>query len=278
MFTEAYMLRALAVALMLGPLCGLLGVFVTARRLAFFSDTVAHSALAGVAIGVWLGLTDPTLPMVGVSLGVALLLLWLKEKTALLTDTLLALLLSTSVAFGVVVFRLQKGYRADLERYLFGDILSVSPTEVWVTAIIAIVVAAALFSRFNALTLLTAHEELAHVSGVRVRALNIGFVLALTVVVALSIRLVGIVLVTSLLVVPAATARNLSHTLRRQLLLSVTAGLAGAGFGVGISYPLNLPCGPAIVLACATLFVGSVALRQITGFHRREKREAGGSW
>lgn len=272
------MLRALAVALMLGPLCGLLGVFVTARRLAFFSDTVAHSALAGVAIGVWLGLTDPTLPMVGVSLGVALLLLWLKEKTALLTDTLLALLLSTSVAFGVVVFRLQKGYRADLERYLFGDILSVSPTEVWVTAIIAIVVAAALFSRFNALTLLTAHEELAHVSGVRVRALNIGFVLALTVVVALSIRLVGIVLVTSLLVVPAATARNLSHTLRRQLLLSVTAGLASAGFGVGISYPLNLPCGPAIVLACATLFVGSVALRQITGFHRREKREAGGSW
>jgi ABC-type Mn2+/Zn2+ transport system permease subunit len=278
MFTEAYMLRALAVALMLGPLCGLLGVFVTARRLAFFSDTVAHSALAGVAIGVWLGLTDPTLPMVGVSLGVALLLLWLKEKTALLTDTLLALLLSTSVAFGVVVFRLQKGYRADLERYLFGDILSVSPTEVWVTAIIAIVVAAALFSRFNALTLLTAHEELAHVSGVRVRALNIGFVLALTVVVALSIRLVGIVLVTSLLVVPAATARNLSHTLRRQLLLSVTAGLASAAFGVGISYPLNLPCGPAIVLACATLFVGSVAVRQITGFHRREKREAGGSW
>lgn len=93
MLTEPFMQRALLIALALGPLCGLLGVFVTARRMAFFSDTVAHSALAGVALGLALGL-DPSWPMVGVSLLVALLILWLKERTELLTDTIMALLMS----------------------------------------------------------------------------------------------------------------------------------------------------------------------------------------
>ena len=116
MFTEAYMQRALIVALLLGPLCGLIGVFVTARRMAFFSDTISHAALAGIAVGFWLGFSDPTLPMTLVSLGVAVLMLWLKERTELLTDTIMALLLSGSVAFGIVVMSLLKGYRGELDR------------------------------------------------------------------------------------------------------------------------------------------------------------------
>src|SRR6187200_1310538 len=94
MFTEAFMQRALAVALLLGPICALLGVFVTARRMAFFSDTVAHGALTGVALGMWLGVADPTLPMALFSILIAAGFLWLKEKTELLSDTIMALLLS----------------------------------------------------------------------------------------------------------------------------------------------------------------------------------------
>ena len=255
MFTEAYMQRALLTALLLAPLCGLLGVFVTARRMAFFSDTISHAALAGIAVGFWLGFTDPTLPMIAVSLGVAMLMLWLREKTDLLNDTIMALLLSGSVAFGIVVLSLLKGYRGELHRYLFGDILSVGPQEVGIAVAVTVIVAAVVFTRLNALALLTAHEDLAHVSGISVRGLNYAFVLVLTVVVALSIRLLGIILVTSLLVIPPATARNLAGNLRQQLVLAIIVGALGGAGGVALSYRFDLPCGPAIVLTCLGLFL-----------------------
>ena len=268
MFTEAYMQRALVTALLLGPLCGLIGVFVTARRMAFFSDTISHAALAGIAVGFWLGFTDPTLPMVAVGLGVAALMLWLKEKTDLLTDTIMALLLSGSVAFGIVVISLLKGFRGELHRYLFGDILSVGPQEVWLAFAVSAVVAVAVAVRLNALTLLTASEDLAHVSGIPVRRLNYAFVLVLTVVVALSIRLLGIILVTSLLVIPPAAARNIARNLRQQILLAVLAGALGGGGGVALSYRFDLPCGPSIVLTSVALFLATLAasrLRQASG-------------
>ncbi|MEI6357536.1 MAG: metal ABC transporter permease [Verrucomicrobiota bacterium] len=268
MFTEAYMQRALVTALLLGPLCGLIGVFVTARRMAFFSDTISHAALAGIAVGFWLGFADPTLPMVAVGLGVAALMLWLKEKTDLLTDTIMALLLSGSVAFGIVVISLLKGFRGELHRYLFGDILSVGPQEVWLAFAVSAVVAVAVAVRLNALTLLTASEDLAHVSGIPVRRLNYAFVLVLTVVVALSIRLLGIILVTSLLVIPPAAARNIARNLRQQIVLAVLAGALGGVGGVALSYRFDLPCGPSIVLTSVALFLATLAasrLRQASG-------------
>src|SRR6267378_6363618 len=114
MFTEAFMLRALLATLFLAPLCALLGVFVTARRMAFFSDTISHAALTGVALGFWFGLADPTWPMVAVSLLVAAGIMWLRENTDLLTDTIMALLLSGSVAVGVIILSLLKEYRGEL--------------------------------------------------------------------------------------------------------------------------------------------------------------------
>jgi len=263
MFTEAYMQRALVTALLLGPLCGLIGVFVTARRMAFFSDTISHAALAGIAVGFWLGFADPTLPMVAVGLGVAALMLWLKEKTDLLTDTIMALLLSGSVAFGIVVISLLKGFRGELHRYLFGDILSVGPQEVWLAFAVSAVVAVAVAVRLNALTLLTASEDLAHVSGIPVRRLNYAFVLVLTVVVALSIRLLGIILVTSLLVIPPAAARNIARNLRQQIVLAVLAGALGGGGGVALSYRFDLPCGPSIVLTSVALFLATLAASRL---------------
>src|SRR5215217_2666717 len=131
MLTEAFMQRALAAALLLGPLCALLGVFVTARRMAFFSDTIAHGALTGVAIGIWLGAADLTIPMVLFSLAIAAGILYLKEKTELLTDTIMALLLSGSVALGILILSLAKGSRGEIHGYLFGDILAISDSDLW---------------------------------------------------------------------------------------------------------------------------------------------------
>jgi ABC-type Mn2+/Zn2+ transport system permease subunit len=263
MFTEAFMVRALLAALCLGPLSALLGVFVTARRMSFFSDTVAHAALAGVALGFLLGLSDPTVPLVLFSLLVAVAILWLKEHTELLTDTIMALLLSGSVAAGIIILSLLKGYRGELHQYLFGDILAVGNQEVWLAGLLLVAVAAWIFWRLSDLVLLTAHEEVAHVCGVPVRRLNYVFVLVLTLTVAVSIRLLGIILVTSLLVIPPAAARNLARNLRQQILLSIAVGAVGGAGGTMMAYQLDVPCGPAIVVACLMIFVLTLAVDKL---------------
>ena len=256
------MQRALLAALCLGPLCALLGVFVTARRMAFFSDTISHAALAGIAVGLWLGLVNQTVPIILSGLLVAAALLWLKENTELLTDTIMALLLSGSVSAGIIILSLLKSYRGELHRFLFGDILAVGPQEVVLAAGLLGLLGVGLFAQLSPLTLLTTEEEIAQVCGVRVRRVNYLFVLALTVTVAVSIRLIGILLVTSLMVIPPAAARNLSRNLRQQIVLSVLVGTASGLAGTLLSYQLDVPCGPTIVMAAIAIFLLSLVLRR----------------
>ena len=260
MFTEAYMLRALAAAALLAPTCALLGVFVTARRMSFFSDTIAHGALAGVALGVWFGLTELTVPMILFSLLVAAAILWIKENTELMTDTIMALLLSGSVAFGMIILKILGGSLARIHSYLFGDILAVANQDVLFAAILFALVFAAIFWKLSQLTLLSAHEEMAFVCGISVKALNYLFILGLTVTVAMSIRLLGIILVTALLVVPPAAARNISRNLRQQIIYSLVIGLLAGVVGIIASFQFDLPSGPAIVLTAIALFVVTLAL------------------
>jgi zinc transport system permease protein len=263
MFDEPFMQRALLAALCLGPLCAFLGVFVTARRMAFFSDTISHGALTGVALGLWWGFADPTIPLIGVSLLVAGAIFWLKEKTDLLTDTIMALLLSGSVALGIIILSLLKRRPGDIHAYLFGDIFAIGWEEVALGALLVTVVGTGLFVQLNKISLITVHEDLAHVSGVRVRFMNFLFIVVLTLTVAITIRLLGIILVTALVVIPPAAARNLSSTLRQQIVLSFGFGLVGALGGTALSYQLNLPCGPAIVMTCIILFIASLLPRTI---------------
>lgn len=268
MFTEAYMQRALLVALCMGPLCALLGVFVTARRMSFFSDTISHGALAGIALGFWMGFADPTLPMVAFSLGAALVLVWLQENTDLLSDTILAVVLSGSVALGIVILSMLKGYRGEIQSYLFGDILAVGRSDLMLAGALLLVVGTAVFSQLSRLSLICVNPELAHACGVNVRALNYTFVVALTLVVSLSIRLLGIILVTSLLVIPPAAARCLSQTLRQQICWSIAAGWVACLTGVMASYQTDTPCGPMIVLSSLSLFFVSFVFGRLRGRSR----------
>ena len=273
MLTEPFVQRALLAALFLGPVCALLGVFVIAR-MAFFSDTVSHSALAGVALGFWWGFAEPTIPMVGFTLAVAVAMMWLMEKTDLLTDTILALLLSGSVALGVIILSLLHGrnYQGELNRYLFGDILAVGWEDVGLAGVLLVVVGVGVFLNLSSLTLLAAQEEMAHVCGVPVRRLNYLFVIVLTLTVALSSRLLGIILVTSLIVIPPAAARSLSRNLRQQIILSIAFGLlAGAG-GTLLACELDSPCGPTIVMTCVAIFVLSLGVGKL----RQEKTARAG--
>jgi len=263
MFTEPFMQRALLAALFLGPLCAFMGVFVTARRMAFFSDTISHAALTGVALGFWFGLADPTWPMVAVSLLVAFGIMWLRENTDLLTDTIMALLLSASVAVGVIILSLLKEFRGELHSYLFGDILYIGPQEVWLAAALFGFVGTLLFLQLTSVTLLTAHEDMAQVCGVPVQRMNYLFVLVLTLVVALTIRLLGIILVTALIVIPPAAARAASRNLRQQIVLSLIFGVVGSVGGTLLSYQLDVPCGPTIVLTSVVLFIATLVIGRL---------------
>ncbi len=260
---EAYMVRALLAALLLGPLCALLGVFVTARRMSFFSETIAHGSLLGLAVGFWLGLADATIPILAVGLLVAMALMWLKEKSEMPLDTLMALLLSGSVSLGVILLSVQRASRADIHRILFGDILAVGTNDLMLAGLLFGLSFLGIFLRLNQLTLLTLQEELAHVSGISVKAWNYLFVVVLTLTVALSVRLLGIILVTSLLVVPPAAARNVSRSLRAQILGSVLAGAFAGLTGVLVSYRFDLPCGPSIVLAAVALFMVTLVMSRL---------------
>ncbi len=255
MLTEPWMQRALLVALFLSPVCALMGVFLTARRMSFFSDTISHAGLAGVAVGIWLGLAEPTWSLIAVGLAVAAIIFWLKEKTELLTDTIMALLLSGSVAAGIILLGALKVRPGEIHGYLFGDILAVSGTEVWQAIVLGIGVSIGVLVFLSPLSLITAQEEMAEVCGIRVRRANYLFVGVLTLTVAMTIRLLGIVLVTALLVIPPASARNVTRNLRQQIVLSVVLGVVGGVGGTMLSYWLNLPCGPAIVLTSIALFV-----------------------
>jgi ABC-type Mn2+/Zn2+ transport system permease subunit len=151
-----------------------------------------------------------------------------------------------------------KGHRREINSYLFGDILAVETMDVWIAAALFAAGGIILFSKLNAFTLITAHEDMAHVAGIPVRNLNLLFIMVLTVTVAVSIRLLGIILVTSLLVIPAASARNLSRNLRQQLIGSFAIGIIGGFGGILLSYELNVPCGAAIVLVCIACFAISM--------------------
>lgn len=263
MLTEPFMQRALLGTLMLAPLCALLGVFVTARRMAFFSDTVAHASLAGTAVAFLLGFAEPTPGMLAVSLLVAAAIIWLKERSGLYNDTIMALLLTGSVALGTVILSRLRGYRLELHRVLFGDILAVGPTELWLAGLLLalVVVGAAWF--LSPLALMSASEDLAHVTGIPVRWFNYAFVLVLTMTVTIAIRLVGILLVGALLVIPPAAARLLSRNLRQELWLAIALGTTAGVSGVVLSYVLDLPSGPSIVLVGIGLFLVALAVNRL---------------
>ncbi len=268
------MRRALLGVALLAPLCALLGVFVTARRLAFFSDTVAHASLAGIGVAFLLGLQEPTPGMLAVSLVVAAAIVWLREQSGLSNDTIMALLLTGSVATGTVILSRLHRFGGDLHQVLFGDILGIGSMELWLAAgLLAFVVIAARWA-LSPLSLIAANEELAHVSGLPVRWFNYGFVVLLTLTVTVTIRLVGILLVGALLIIPAASARMLSRNLRQEIILAVVMGLVAGVSGVLASgWVEDLPCGSAVVLASLLLFLGSLGIRRFIQRGRRPQPE-----
>jgi zinc transport system permease protein len=251
---DDFALRALIAGCGLAFAMGPLGVFVVWRRMAYFGDTLAHSALLGVALGFVLGIA-PLAGVAAVCVALALALLFLRRNRTLAEDTLLGVLAHSALSLGVVAVALAGAVKIDLLSYLFGDILAVSWSEIaWIYGgvVLVLVSLALLWRPFLALTV---HEELARVEGVEAARTQIAFMVLIALVIALAMKLVGMLLVTALLILPAATARRFARTPEQMAVGAAVAGCVAVGLGIALSFAGNLPTGPAIVVASAALFV-----------------------
>ena len=249
---EPFLLRALAAGLGLAVIAAPLGCFLVWQRMAFFGETVAQASLIGVALALALNL-DVTATVLVSSIAVALLLIALGRQTIVPVDTLLSLLAHSSLAIGVLATALAKGRSIDLMGFLFGDILAVTREDlVWLAAC-GLVVAIALSRLWQPLLSLAVHEELATAEGVardRVKAL---FVILLAVVIAMAMKIVGVLLTVAFLIIPAAAARPLSSTPEQMVGLAAALGVTGVVGGLALSLWADTQGGPSIVAVLALI-------------------------
>jgi zinc transport system permease protein len=251
-----FMQRALAAGLLIGFVASLLGVLVILRRSAFFGDAVAHASLAGVAAGVVLG-WPPLLLAAGVAVGIGLTLHRLERVGRLSLDTILGFILPFFMAVGVLVLSLSPGFQPELLSYLFGSVLTVSWPGLATIVSVTIVVVIVLARLGHRLVFATFDPDGAHVAGINVGRLLTAYHVLLALVVIASISLVGIVLVNALLVIPAATAKLLARSLKQLLVLAPILGTLSVLAGLGLSYRLDLPSGPAIAVVAGLGFLAA---------------------
>lgn len=261
---DPFVWRALAAGLGVAAVAAPLGCFVVWRRMAYFGDTLSHAALLGVALGVVLGV-EPMLGVLLVALATGSILVGLQRSSEFAVDTVLGILAHSTLALGVVVLAFFENVRVDLFSYLFGDILAVMPADVgWILGggLLVLVLLVALWRPLMALTV---HADLARVEGVPVTLVRLAFVLLLAIVVAVAMRIVGILLITSLLVIPPATARRFARTPAQMAALAAAAAGLAVTAGLLSSLTWDTPAGPSMVVASALLFVAAVSLAPARG-------------
>jgi zinc transport system permease protein len=254
-----FLLYALLAGLALAIVAGPLGSFVVWRRMAYFGDTLSHAALLGVALGFLLDIS-PTIAVTVGCLLLAILLVTLQQRQPLASDTLLGILAPSTLSLGLVVLSFMREVRIDLMGYLFGDLLAISPTDLsWIlggSAAVLVLVCAL----WRPLLAITVHEELATVEGLPVAALRMTLMLLIAVVIAVAMKIVGVLLITSLLIIPAAAAQRHARSPEQMALGASVIGVLAVCGGLALSWFKDTPAGPSIVVCAAALFLLSFLL------------------
>ena len=258
-----FMKNALLAILLMAPLFGLLSTMIVTGRMSFFSDALGHSAFTGIAIGAICGAAAPIWVAVIFSVVFALLFSFVRSRSNQAADTLIGVFSSTAVALGIFIATLGGGSFTKYNKYLIGDILSVTPAEIGLLALVLLAVIIFWVIYSNRLALTAIHPQLASSRGIRVGLSQTVFTVAIAVVVTLSISSIGLLILNSLLVLPAASARNVARNLKQYHLFSVLFALIAGLGGLTVSYYLGTSAGAAISLVLALIFAVSFALRKV---------------
>ena len=243
------LLGGLGVACIAGPL----GSFVVWRRMAYFGDTLAHSALLGISIGFLFDI-NLTLAVIACCIGLAVMLVLLQRQRVVATDTLLGIMAHSALSLGLVAVALLE-IRVDLMAYLFGDLLAISEYDLyWIFGGGALVLML-LKLLWEPLLAITINEELAAVEGVNVPIIRLILMLLIAIVIAIAMKIVGLLLITALLIIPAATARRMASTPEQMAIGAALAGCVSVTGGLAMSWHLDTPAGPSVVVVALLLFL-----------------------
>ena len=256
-----FMRLALCAVVLIAPLYALLGTMVVDGRMAFFSESLGHSAMTGIAIGVLLGFKTPLWAMLIFGIVYALLLAFAKSRGAASTDTTISVFSSSFMALGIVLLSKGGGF-ARYSSYLVGDLLSITPGEISAAGFVLVLTVIFWVFGYNALMFSSINPSLAASRGVRTRLIETAFACLLAVVVMLSIRWVGTLIISALLVLPAASARNISQNVRSYHLLSLLLALLSSVLGLLVSFALDTASGATIVLMLTVCYTVTLLLRQ----------------
>jgi zinc transport system permease protein len=256
---DDFLLRAALAGLGIAILTAPLGCFVVWQRLAMFGNSIAHCGLLGVALGILLSI-DLTVGVIIVSVVLAVLLIAMQGQKALPQDTLLGILAHAALAAGLLAATMLGGARLDLMGYLFGDILAVSTGDLIWIFLGLLAIGGAMLHLWRPLLAISVHEEMAAAEGVRVTLVRSAFMLLMALTVALSIKMVGILLIVALLIIPAATARAFAATPEQMAFGAAGVSMVSVLAGLGMSLQFDTPAGPSIVLVMTALFALSLPL------------------
>lgn len=251
--SPGFMFNAFLGGLLVSLICGLLSVFIVLRRMAFVGAGISHSAFGGVALGFLLQV-DPFWTGLGFSILVAFLIEAVQNRGRIEEDTAIGIFFAAAMALGVIFLHFSRTYNADVFGILFGNILAIGPTQLMQVAGVASIVLVFLVVFYKDLVFISFDEEMAWVCGIPVKTLRYVFLAVLALVTIVAIYLVGIVLVSALLVIPAAVARNLTNHIRTMLLVSTGVAVGSTLAGLELSYQIDLPSGATIVVILALLF------------------------
>ncbi len=266
MFSYGFIQRALLAGILISILCAVLGVFLVLRRLSLIGDGLAHVSFGSVALAIFAGLNGAAMLLVSVPvvLLASLGIIRLASRARLGGDAAIGIVSSLGVSAGVMLAVLGKGYGVDLFSYLFGSILAITNTELVVAAVLFVAVMGILWLYYNDLVALTFNEELAAVSGINNRLLNSLLALLTALTVVLSMKLVGVMLISALLILPASTALQVAGSFRATMLVSVVSAVTSVAGGIVLSFVFNLPTGATIIILSFLLFVAAFAFRRFS--------------
>lgn len=248
-----FMQRAIVVATLTGGLCAIIGVYVILRGMSFIGAGIAHASFGGVALGFLTGL-NPFFSAIIFCTGIAWGIGFISEKKHLKEDTAVGIFFASTMALGVLLIGFIKGYNVDLFAYIFGNVLAITKFDMWATILLSLFVVASIVFLYKEFLFLTFDSEMAQVTGLPVRFLNYLMLTLIALVIVISIKAVGIVLVSALIVAPAAAAQQISENFKKMLIISVMLGIGSSWIGLFLSSLLNIPSGATIVLVATIIF------------------------
>lgn len=249
-----FVLYALIAGLSLAMVAGPLGSFVVWRRMSYFGDTLAHSSLLGIAIGLLLD-ANLQLSIIVVCVVSGLLLVSMSRQDTVATDTLLGILAHSALAIGVVLLAVSSSTRVNLEAYLFGELLTISLPDLLLIVVVSVAVLLILLVFWNRFLSFTVHEELASIEGVPVQKMRYLLVILMAVTTAAALKIVGVLLITSLLIIPPAAARQLARGPEQMAIIASIIGCFSVLAGLFAAFQADTPVGPSIVVAATLVFI-----------------------